>query len=123
MRLAEQAPRARDGIVRGGSTKRVAGLLLGEVDQAGADRPQPGAVDQDAIGGAFDCEVAEEGVCAEEGEDLVEGVVALVRGIDGEFCEVGGEGRQLLGWTAGSCAQGQEGKVAYDLLVRLIEEN
>ncbi len=36
------------------------------------------AIDEDAVCGAFDFEVAEEGVGAEEGEDFVEGIVGGV---------------------------------------------
>jgi hypothetical protein len=46
------------------------------------------AVDHDAVGGPLDLEVAEKGVCAEQGEDLVEGVVRLVRGVDGQLGDI-----------------------------------
>ena len=42
---------------------------------------EPDAVYQQPVGGALDLKVAEEGIGAEEGEDLVEDVVALVIGV------------------------------------------
>jgi hypothetical protein len=44
------------------------------------------AIDQQAIGRALDLEVAEEGVCAEQTQDLVQGVVALSVGLGAEVC-------------------------------------
>lgn len=58
--------------ILGGIASRGLGLDLG---QAVADEPD--AVDEQAVGGALDLKVAEEGVGAEQGEDLVEDVVAL----------------------------------------------
>jgi len=36
------------------------------------------AIDEHAVGWALNFEVAEEGVCTEEGEDLVQGIIRLV---------------------------------------------
>lgn len=46
-----------------------------DLDKAFAN-PQ-NSIDQQAVGGTLDLEVAEEGVCAEEAEDLVQGIVGL----------------------------------------------
>lgn len=93
--------------ILGGGPDVGSGLDLG---QAVADEPD--AVDEQAIGVALQLEVAEEGVCAEEGEDLVEDVVALGLGV-GRL--VGGQGRvgegQRVGGPAGLCAQGKQGEV------------
>lgn len=100
-----------------GVERQVQHILLGllgrrrRLDLAQAVAQEPDAVDEQAIGGALDLEVAEEGVGAEEGEDLVEDVVALgvrVRGFKG------GQRyrRQGVGRTAGLCPQRQEGEVA-----------
>lgn len=93
--------------ILGGGPDVGGGLDLG---QAVADEPD--AVDEQAVGVALQLEVAEEGVCAEEGEDLVEDVVALGLGV-GRL--VGGQGRvgegQRVGGPAGLCAQGQQGEV------------
>jgi hypothetical protein len=79
--------------------------------QAVADEPD--AVDEQAVGGALDLKVAEEGVCAEEAEDLVEDVVALALDLGGL---VRGKRRvregQDVGRAAGLGAQGEEGEVA-----------
>jgi hypothetical protein len=70
-------------------------------------------VDHHTIGGTLDLEVSEEGVGAEESENLVQGVVRLVCGIDGELCHVCGEERQLDGGSTGARPEREEGKVAY----------
>lgn len=81
------------------------------LDLAEAVAEEPDAVDEQAVGGALDLEVAEEGVGAEEGEDLVEDVVAL-RVRVGRL--VGGEGdeRERVGRAAGLGPQREEGEVA-----------
>lgn len=86
-----------------------AGLDLGQ-----AVTDEPDAVDKQTVGGALDLEVAEEGVGAEEGEDLVEDVVALAvrvgRLVGGQRRVREGEG---VGRTAGLCSERQEREVAY----------
>lgn len=72
------------------------------------------AIDHDTVGGTLDLEVAEECVGAEEGEDLIERVVRLVRCIDSKLCDVRGQRRELLCRSTGSCAQRQERKVAWN---------
>lgn len=76
------------------------GLDLG---QAVADEPD--AVDEQAVGIALQLKVAEEGVCAEEGEHLVEDVVALGLGVGRLVGGQGrvGEGQRVCGPT-GLCA-------------------
>jgi hypothetical protein len=70
------------------------------------------AVNHDAVGGPLDLEVAEKGVCAEQGEDLVERVIRLVRRVDGQLGDIGGQRGELDGWPTGAGAQGQQGEVA-----------
>jgi len=70
-------------------------------------------IDQQPICRALDLEIAEEGVGAEEGEDLVEGVVGLVVAVDVELGGAGGEGGEGVGGAAGAGAEGEEGEVAY----------
>ena len=93
--------------ILGGGPDVGAGLDLG---QAVADEPD--AVDEQAVGVALQLEVAEEGVCAEEGEHLVEDVVALGLGVGGL---VGGQWRvgegERVGGPAGLCAQGEQREV------------
>lgn len=107
----------RDGKVR---VERQVRDILGGLPHVGggfdfgeAVADEPDAVDEQAVGGALDLEVAEEGVGAEQGEDLVEDVVGLGLGVGGL---VGGEGRvgegQGVGRPAGLGAQRQEGEVA-----------
>lgn len=91
------------GVADGG-----AGLDLGETVAE-----EPDAVDEQAVGGALDLKVAEEGVGAEQREDLVEDVVALrvrVRALGG------GQGRvrdgKGVGRAADLGAEGQQGEVA-----------
>lgn len=71
------------------------------------------AVDEQAVGGTLDLEVAEEGVGAEEGEDLIEGVVAVGLGVGGL---VGGQRRvgqwKGVGRAASLGPQREEGEVA-----------
>ena len=62
------------------------------------------AVDEHAVGGAFDLEVAEEGVGAEEGEDLVEAVVGFAVRVDVEGVCGRGKGWERVGGAAGFCA-------------------
>ena len=94
------------------------GLDLGE---ALADEQD--AIDEEAVGVALDLKVAEEGVCAEQGEDLVEDVVALVvrvgRLVGGQRDE-----REGVGGTAGLGAQGEEREVANEARsVRVVVED
>ena len=70
------------------------------------------AVDQDAVGGPLDLEIAEECVCAEEEEHFIQRVVRFVRAVDGKVCDVWRELRKLDCGTAGAGAKGEEGKVA-----------
>lgn len=51
------------------------------------------AVDQEAVGGALDLKVAEEGVCAEEVKDLVEDIIVGCRGV-GRAPVLGVDGEQ-----------------------------
>lgn len=71
----------RDGEVEveGGVEDVLGGVAEGVVgsDLAEALADEEDAVDEEAVGGALDLEVAEEGVGAEEGEHLVEDVVRL----------------------------------------------
>lgn len=94
--------------------------LLAGVAQAGigldalqAVADEPDAIHEQAVGGALDLKVAEEGVCAEEAEDLVEDVVALALDLGGLVRRQGRvrEG-QDVGRAAGLGAQGEEGEVA-----------
>ena len=80
-----------------------------DLSQAVADEPD--TVDEQAVGRALDLKVAEERVGAEEREDLVEDVVALVVWV-GRL--VGGErdGREGVGGAAGLGAKGEEREVA-----------
>ena len=71
------------------------------------------AIDHNTVGGTLDLEVAEEGVCAEKGQDLIERVVRLVRRIDGELGDVGWKRWELLCGAAGSCAERKKGEVAW----------
>lgn len=84
----------------------------GGLDLGQAFGDEEDAVDEQAVGGTLDLEVAEEGVGAEEGEDLIEGVVAVglgVGGLVGRQRRVGqGEG---VGWAAGLGPQREEGEV------------
>lgn len=79
--------------------------------QAVADIPD--SVHEQTIGGTLNLEVAEEGICAEEREDLVQDIVALVVGI-GRF--MGRERRRGLRESVGGStslgAQRKEGEVA-----------
>lgn len=81
-----------------------------DLGQAVADEPD--AIDEQAVGIALQLKVAEECVCAEEGEHLVEDVVALGLGI-GRL--VGGQGRvrerECVRGPAGLCAQRKQGEV------------
>lgn len=58
-------------------------------------------VDEEAVGGAFDFEVAEESVGAEEGEDFVEDVVGFGVRVDVEWVGGGGERGEHVGGAAG----------------------
>jgi len=60
-----------------------------------------------------DFKVAEEGVCAEDGEDFVDDVVGWVVRGDGEWGVGGLERWEGLSWAAGAGAQGQGGEVAW----------
>lgn len=79
------------------------------------------AVNQHAVSRALDLKVAEEGVGAEEGEDFVDGVVRLVRGINGELGDVGGERGQRHGGSACPRAERQQGKIAWSVSIRAFE--
>lgn len=92
---------------------RVPGRGAG-LDPAQAVAHEPDAVHEQPVGGALDFKVAEEGVCAEKREDLVEDVVGLavrVGGLGGG--EVRGGGGKGVGGAAGLGAEGEEGEVAY----------
>lgn len=71
------------------------------------------AIDEQTVCRALDFKVSEEGVCAEEREDLIEGIVAVGLGL-GRL--VGGQRRvrqrEGVGRAAGLCAQREEGEVA-----------
>lgn len=82
-------------------------------DLAEALADEEDAVDEQAVGGALDLEVAEEGVGAEEREHLVEDVVRLgvrVRALAGWDRRAGL--RQHVRWAPGLGAEGQQGEVA-----------
>lgn len=81
------------------------------------------AINEHAVGGALDLEVAEEGVGAEEGENLVDRVVRLVRRLDRQLRHVGRQRGQLQRGAACPRAEREEGEVAYYVLVGLIEED
>lgn len=101
--------------VEGGVHDLLGGVAegVGGADAAEALADKEDAVDEQAVGGPLDLEVAEEGVGAEEGEDLVEDVVRLrvrVRRLAGGQ---GGVRRwQDVGWPARLGAQGEEGHVS-----------
>lgn len=67
----------------------IAGIGIG-LDLGQAVAHEPDSVDEQAVSGALDLKVAEEGVCAEEAEDLIEDVVALALDLGGL---VGGQRR------------------------------
>lgn len=71
------------------------------------------AVDQVAVGGALDLEVAEEDVGAEEREGFVEDVVRLRLRVDFERVRASWERGESVGWAAGFGAQGQQREVAW----------
>jgi hypothetical protein len=75
-------------------------------------RHEEDAVDEKAVGGAFDFEVAEEGVGAEEGEDFVEDVVGFGVRVDVEWVGGGGQRGEGVGGAAGFGAEGEEGEVS-----------
>ena len=79
------------------------------------------SVDQETIGGAFDLEVAEEGVGAEEGEYFVQGVVGFAVGVNVNIGEVG-DRRKGVGWATGFGAEGKDAEVAFLLRISMIEE-
>jgi len=83
------------------------------LDLGQAIRHEPDAVDQQPVGWALDLKVAEEGVCAEDGEHLVEDVVAfgvLVGGFAGGQVRDRGEG---VRWAAEPGSEREEGEIAY----------
>lgn len=82
------------------------------LDDAQGLADEEDAIDEDAVGGALDLKVAEEGVGAEEGEDLVDGVVRLVRRLDRQLRHVGGQRGQLQRRAARAGAQRQQREVA-----------
>jgi hypothetical protein len=65
-----------------------------------------------AVGGAFDLEVAEEGIGAEQREDFIEDVVGFRVWVDVEGGGVGWESGEGVGGAAGFGAEGEEGEVA-----------
>lgn len=82
------------------------------LDLGQAVAEEPDTVDEESVGGALYLKVAEEGVCAEERQHLVEDVVALavrVGGLGGRQGGVEGEG---VGRAAGLGAQREEREVA-----------
>lgn len=84
------------------------------LDLAQAVADEPDAVHEQAVRGALDLKVAEEGVGAEQRQHLVEYVVRVAVRV-GRL--VGGERRggrrEGVGGAAGLGAQGEEGEVAY----------
>jgi hypothetical protein len=91
-----------------GVSRRGSGLhLLQAVAQ------EPDSIDEEAVRGALDLEVSEEGVGAEERDGLVEDVVALAVGV-GRLVGRQRRGRdgEGVGRAAGFGAQREEGKVA-----------
>ena len=88
----------------------VGAALGGEFGQAIGEEED--AVDEEAVGGAFDLEVAEEGVGAEEGQDFVEDVVGFRVGVDVQGGRGGGERRERVCRATGFGSEGEEGEVA-----------
>lgn len=72
------------------------------------------AVDQMAVCGALYLEVAEEDVCAEEGERFVEDIVRFRLWVDVYGVGACGKGGERISWSAGLGSQREEGKVAYE---------
>ena len=89
---------------------RVGVALRGEFCEAVGEEED--AVDEQAVGGAFDLEVAEECVGAEEGEDFVEDVVGFGVGVDVEGGGGGWQGGEGEGGAAGFGPEREEGEVA-----------
>jgi len=113
-RYAELLERAVDQRLLG-ALRIHAGFDLGE-----AVGDEEDAVNQQPIGGAFDLEVAEEGICAEEAKDLVESIVGLGVRVHVEGGYVGGEGGEGEGGAAGFGSQGKEGDVSWQALTVMI---
>lgn len=76
-------------------------------------RDKPDAINEQAVGGALDLKVAEEGVGAEEGQHLVQDVVALRVGVGRQVRREGrvGKGERIDG-TPGLGAEREEREVA-----------
>ena len=79
--------------------------------QALAD-PQD-SVDEHAVGRPLDLKVAEQGVGAEQGQRLVENVIALAFRVDVKIAGAGGEGGECVGWAARLGAEIGESEVAW----------
>ena len=111
-RLARQTEllerQVREELLRGGGVRAALGGELGE-----AVGQEEDAVDEQPVGGAFDLEVAEEGVGAEEGEHFVEDVVGFRVRVHVEGGGCGRERGERVGGAACFGAQGEEGQVAY----------
>jgi hypothetical protein len=63
-------------------------------------RHKQDAVDEEAVGGTLDFEVAEESVGAEERQDFVEDVIGFAVWVDIEWVGGGGERGESVGWPA-----------------------
>lgn len=115
-----QRPRGVPGHGKVGVEGQVHDVLGGgarvgrRLDPAEALADEEDAVDEQAVGGALDLKVAEEGVGAEQGQGLVQDVVALRLGVGrlvGGQRRVGWDG-EGVGGPARLGAQRQEGEVA-----------
>lgn len=70
------------------------------------------AVDEHAVGGALDLEVPEEGIGAEEGEDLVDAVVRLAVRVDVGLVGARGQRGEGVCGAARASAEREEGEVS-----------
>lgn len=105
------------------STKRRTYLLSLPPPQPRFNLPQhlthkQNPIYQHPIRRPLDLKVAEKGIGAEERQDFIKRIIRFVRGVDGQVCDVGGEGWELDGWAAGAGAEGEEGKVACGMVIR-----
>lgn len=74
---------------------------------------EPNAVEKQTVGRALNLKISEEGVGAEEGEHLVQDVVALAVGVGRLAGGERGRGEgEAVGWAAGFGAEGEEREVA-----------